>query len=279
MTTEGKVNSRITATWSYVTDFDLVGFNVRVRRFTFDGQWITQNVGIVTSAIFDHLEPNKLYEVQIQGLASSGDASAWSASKQITTAAPNVPGIPTSFGKLDGVRSVTLTWINATTPGIAATEILFSEIAGDDTHLVVIDQVKVDQTSYTRQLPYAASFVFFAVRHVNTVGVEGTRTASLFYDPIQESPVTKLPAPFIAKSDLEAGSKGAADFRLQLVNTSAAQAADLEFSYNKLTWTLYSETGNYRDGISGSVLPGTNVGEISLSAGGQLFARQSKTDF
>jgi hypothetical protein len=54
---------------------------------------------------------------------------------------------------------------------------------------------------------------------------------------------------------------------------------DLEFSYNKTSWTLYSETGNYRDGISGSVLPTTNVGEISLSAGGQLFARQKRPGY
>lgn len=117
------------------------------------------------------------------------------------------------------------------------------------------------------------------MRHVNTLGVAGARTASNSDVALADAPLQKLPSPFIALSDLEGGAAGSADYRLQLVNTSAGQTASVYFSYDKLAWALYSPTGNYRDGITGSVLPTTNVGEISLSAGGQLFARQTKNGF
>jgi hypothetical protein len=282
ITSEKVIDSRITATWTYPDDLDVSSFNVSYRKATWDSIWVTLNNGAVMTWKSPTLDPNQSYQVRVQAVNAVGELSAWSVISTITTAAPNVPNAPTGFSLIAIVGGCQLSWTNdTTTPGIRGTQILFSEVLGDDVHLNVIDEVSLGKNTYIKTFEGSGtyvSFLFWAVRHVSRLNVSGARTTSLAAIPLTDSPATRVATPLIVQGATGSGTLGTANFRVMVVDQQSNSDA-LFISINDAAYISYSTTGNYSTGGTGTVMPATNNGEISCSVGAKIVAYGTKVGF
>lgn len=279
VTSENKIDSRISATWDYVGDQDIRSFNVAIKRTT-DLVWLTYNSGADASWSSPSVEPDRVWQVRVQAVNTHGEASAWSTIKTITAAGPPAPDHPTSIVVTPGVQSVGLSWTPATSPGILQTQIgrtliptftplVFVTLDGKPTsHIVATDDV---------DLGY-----FYAVRHVGALGVTSDWT------PIQPQGVPldsvgkqcSLPFPAFVSHTGSGVYLGDADYRIKLVDTQAG-GSSIYFSFTgeDNDYAPYSKTGNYKSPGSGSVLPTGNIGAISLAKSDKVYWYATKPGF
>jgi hypothetical protein len=276
ITTENKVDSRITATWTFSDDEDITAFNIRIKRSSDTIQWVySSQGGTATTWRSQLLEPNTSYDVQVQAVGATGSLSDFCPIESIISDAPNPPDAPTGLTITPGIKSVGIEWTVATTLGIAQTQIGLKLVPTFPFGTLEPMEGKPESVVIARDdvdLGY-----FYSVRHLNSYGVPSAwaAPASTGLQGVPLSAVGKQCAtPLIAEGPTGSGTIGTANFRVFIVDRQGSNGpASIFFSFNDSgTWIAYSKTGNYKSTTTGTVLPTTNNGEISCGIGDKVTA-------
>ena len=121
----GKYNAVIKATWNAVSDSDLEGYQVRIRKTAESDYTVVSTKD--TYYLFRELKAGTSYGVQVRAYDRFGNYSNWCTEAQITTAGDSTPpSVPSSISATAYFKTIVVRWNEVTDPDLAGYELYAS---------------------------------------------------------------------------------------------------------------------------------------------------------
>lgn len=121
----GKYNAVIKATWNAVSDSDLEGYQVRIRKTTESDYTVVSTKD--TYYLFRELKAGTSFGVQVRAYDRFGNYSNWCTEAQITTAGDSTPpSVPSSINATAYFKTIVVRWNEVTDPDLAGYELYAS---------------------------------------------------------------------------------------------------------------------------------------------------------